>query len=118
MIAEKAIINKIFVIRGRKVMIDSDLAELCEVETKVLKRAVRRNILRFPADFMFEVSDEELLNLRWQFRHSSWDGVIVMPPNGLFYKQGDSLLYLVPGNMVLHHPGQVFASGADGLPSR
>ena len=60
-------------------MIDRDLAELYEVETKVLKRAVRRNILRFPEDFMFELSDEELLNLRCQFGTSSWGGVRYAP---------------------------------------
>ena len=79
MIPEKTIINKIYVIRGSKVMIDRDLAELYEVETKVLKRAVRRNILRFPEDFMFELSDEELLNLRCQFGTSSWGGVRYAP---------------------------------------
>jgi hypothetical protein len=98
MIPEKTIINKIYVIRGSKVMIDRDLAELYEVETKVLKRAVRRNILRFPEDFMFELSDEELLNLRCQFGTSSWGGVRyfnVMTPNGLFYKPGGWWLYSV-----------------------
>jgi hypothetical protein len=56
----------IFVIRGQKVMLDSDLAELYEVETKVLNQAVRRNIDRFPADFMFELSPEEHDSLRSQ----------------------------------------------------
>ncbi len=90
MIPEKAIINKIFVIRGRKVMIDRDLAELYEVETKVLKRAVRRNILRFPDDFMFELSDEELLNLRCQTGTSSWGGVRYTPM--AFTEQGVAML--------------------------
>ncbi len=59
--------RKIMVIRGEKVMIDRDLAELYGVETKQLKRAVRRNLHRFPSDFMFELSREEYNSLRSQF---------------------------------------------------
>ncbi|MFH1846621.1 MAG: ORF6N domain-containing protein [Candidatus Omnitrophota bacterium] len=59
--------NKIFLIRGQKVMIDKDLAELYGVETKYLKRQVRRNIDRFPKDFMFQLSKSELNNWRSQF---------------------------------------------------
>ena len=51
--------NKIYEIRGQQVMLDFDLAALYQVETKVLKQAVRRNIERFPEDFMFEISNEE-----------------------------------------------------------
>jgi ORF6N domain len=58
-IPEETIINKIYVIRGQKVMIDRDLAELYGVGTKVLKQAVKRNIERFPKDFMFEMTDDE-----------------------------------------------------------
>ena len=58
--------KRIYFIRGVKVMLDRDLAELYEVETKVLKQAVRRNISRFPSDFMFEVSYQEVINLRSQ----------------------------------------------------
>ena len=61
------LINKIIFLRGHKVMLDSDLAELYGVETKMLKRAVRRNIDRFPVDFMFEISDDEYISLRSQF---------------------------------------------------
>ena len=50
--------NKIYEIRGQKVMLDFDLAELYATETRLLKRAVRRNIDRFPIDFMFELSTE------------------------------------------------------------
>ena len=56
----------IYLIRGQKVMLDSDLAELYGVETKVLKRAVRRNRERFPADFMFPLINQELMRLRCQ----------------------------------------------------
>jgi hypothetical protein len=59
--------NKIFEIRGQKVMLDFDLAELYETETKVLKQAVRRNIERFPFDFMFELTRDEYNFLRSQF---------------------------------------------------
>lgn len=59
--------NKIFEIRGFRVMLDYDLAELYQVETKNLKRAVRRNIERFPDDFMFEISKNEYDSLRCNF---------------------------------------------------
>lgn len=58
--------NKIFVIRGIKVMLDSDLAQLYQVETKALNRTVKRNIKRFPDDFMFQLTPEEWENLRCQ----------------------------------------------------
>ena len=53
------ITGKIYFIRGQKVIMDRDLAEMYDVETKVLKQAVRRNIKRFPSDFMFELTNEE-----------------------------------------------------------
>ena len=71
MVAEEAIVNKIYLIRGQKVMIDRDLAELYGVETKRLKEAVRRNISRFPPDFMFEMNKEEFENWRTQFASSN-----------------------------------------------
>jgi hypothetical protein len=58
--------NKVFTIRGYKVMLDFDLAELYEIETRTLKQAVRRNIERFPDDFMFELTAEEHASLRSQ----------------------------------------------------
>jgi phage regulator Rha-like protein len=61
------IARKILVVREQKVMLDSDLAELYEIETKTLKRAVKRNIDRFPFDFMFELSKEEYDSLRYHF---------------------------------------------------
>ena len=71
MIPEEMIMSKIYLIRGLRVMLDMDLAELYKVETKHLKRAVRRNISRFPPDFMFELSESELLNWRRQFGTSN-----------------------------------------------
>jgi hypothetical protein len=61
------IASKIYLIRSSKVMLDRDLAELYDVETKQLKRAVRRNINRFPEDFMFQLTKEEYQSLRSQF---------------------------------------------------
>ena len=63
--------GKILLIRGQKVILDRDLAELYGVETKVLKQAVKRNIERFPEDFMFVLAIEEFTNLRSQFVTSS-----------------------------------------------
>ena len=62
-ITEPLIESKIYLIRGQKVMLDSDLAEMYGVFTKVLKQAVRRNIERFPEDFMFELTKEEIETL-------------------------------------------------------
>jgi ORF6N domain len=66
-IPDEIITNKIYLIREQKVMLDSDLARLYEVETKQLKRQVRRNMERFPEDFMFELSSVEYEILRSQF---------------------------------------------------
>ncbi|MDR2345316.1 MAG: ORF6N domain-containing protein [Planctomycetaceae bacterium] len=66
--------SKIYEIRGRKVMLDFDLAEMYGIETKVLKQSVRRNIERFPDDFMFELTKKESLILRSQFVTSRWGG--------------------------------------------
>tara|TARA_B110000091_G_C13583572_1_gene377559 strand:- start:3 stop:533 length:531 start_codon:yes stop_codon:yes gene_type:complete len=67
LIPDEIITNKIYLIRNQKVMLDRDLAELYEVETKQLKRQVRRNIERFPDDFMFEITKQEYESLRSQF---------------------------------------------------
>ncbi len=69
------IASKIYLIRNVKIMLDRDLAELYGVETKRLKEQVRRNIERFPEDFMFGLTKEELKNLRSQFATSSWGGM-------------------------------------------
>lgn len=90
LIPEEIISNKIFFIRNQKVMIDRDLANLYGVETKYLKRQVRRNIDRFPDDFMFELSNEELNILRSQFGTSSWGGNRYTPM--AFTEQGVAML--------------------------
>ena len=63
----------IFIVRGTKVMLDSDLAELYGVETKALNRAVKRNITRFPEDFMFVPNPSELADLRYQIGTANLD---------------------------------------------
>jgi hypothetical protein len=70
---DEAVMNSIYVIRGQKVMIDRDLALLYGVETKVLKQTVRRNMSRFPVDFMFEMNRDEFENWRSQFVTSNLD---------------------------------------------
>lgn len=64
---ENSIRSKIHVVRGQQVMLDRDLAELYGVETKVLNQAVKRNIERFPENFMFQLEEEEYINWRSQF---------------------------------------------------
>jgi len=72
--------NKIYEIRGQRVMLDFDLAALYQVETKRLKEAVRRNIERFEGDeFMFELTEREYTDLRPQFASSSWGGRRYLP---------------------------------------
>ena len=71
--------NLIYEIRGQKVMLDSDLAKLYHVETKVLNQAVKRNIKRFPPDFMFQLTAEEVLNNRSQFVTASNRNVSAPP---------------------------------------
>lgn len=86
--------NKIHEIRGQKVMLDFDLAEMYGVETKRLNQAVRRNSERFPQDFMFQLIDEEvkwlMTNLRSQFVTSSWGGTRYAPL--VFTEQGVAML--------------------------
>jgi hypothetical protein len=74
LIPQEVIQNKIFLHRGKKVMFDKDLAELYGVETKVLNQAVKRNIDRFPPDFMFLLTLQEVTILKSQFVTSSWGG--------------------------------------------
>lgn len=71
--------NKIYEIRGMRVMLDFDLAEMYEVETRVLNQSVKRNIKRFPSDFMFQLTSLEFENLISQFVTSSWGGVRKLP---------------------------------------
>ena len=82
--------NMIYEVRGYKVMLDSDLATLYEVETRTLNQAVKRNIDRFPNDFMFQLTKDEFKNLKSQIVTSSWGGVRKMPY--VFTEQGVAML--------------------------
>lgn len=82
--------NKIYEIRGQKVMLDFDLAKMYQVETKNLNKAVKRNIERFPEDFMFQLTSEEMANLRFQIGTSSWGGTRYLP--FAFTEQGVAML--------------------------
>ena len=90
LIPEEVIERKIFMIRGHKVMLDRDLAELYGVTTAQLTRQVRRNIDRFPGDFMFKLTKGELADLICQFGTSSWGGTRKLPY--AFTEQGVAML--------------------------
>jgi hypothetical protein len=89
-IPDEIITSKIYLIREKKVMLDKDLAELYNVTTGVLNQAVKRNIARFPDDFMFQVTKEEFDNLISQFGTSSWGGRRKLPY--AFTEQGVAML--------------------------
>ena len=91
-IPEEIIMSKIYVIRGINVMLDMDLAELYGVETKYLKRAVRRNRSRFPEDFMFELTKDELHNWRCQFGTSNREKLGIRIPPFAFTEHGVLML--------------------------
>lgn len=78
-IPDEVVLDKIYFIRGQNVMLDEDLAELYGVETRRLNEQVRRNIDRFPEDFMFELNNQEFVDLKSQFATSSWGGRRKLP---------------------------------------
>ncbi len=82
--------NKIYEIRGQRVMLDFDLAELYETETKYLKRTVRANLKRFPSDFMFELTKSEWEILRCNFSTTNTQGIRYLP--FAFTEQGVAML--------------------------
>ena len=82
--------NSIHEIRGKNVILDFQLAQMYQTETKRLKESVRRNSRRFPSDFMFELTAEEWGNLRTQFASSSWGGQRYLP--FAFTEQGVAML--------------------------
>lgn len=82
--------NKIYEIRGQRVMLDRDLAEMYGVETKRINEAVKRNLKRFPDDFVFRINYQEFTNLKSQFATSSWGGVRKLPY--AFTEQGVAML--------------------------
>ncbi len=89
-IPSEVIEKRIFLIRGHKVMLDFHIAELYGVETKALKRAVKRNRDRFPIDFCFELTSEEFQHLRYQLGTSRWGGARYSPY--AFTEQGVAML--------------------------
>jgi phage regulator Rha-like protein len=91
-IPAESLINKILVIRNQKVILDRDLAFLYNVETRALKQAVRRNIRRFPEDFMFQLSKKEFKIWRSQTVMSKSDQVGLRHPPYAFTEQGVAML--------------------------
>ena len=89
-LAHEMIEQKIFLIRNHRVMLDKDLAKLYGVPTKRLNEQVRRNIKRFPEDFMFQLTKKEFKNLKSQFATSSWGGVRKL--HYAFTEQGVAML--------------------------
>lgn len=89
-ISEELIVNKIYQIRGQKVMLDKDLAEMYGVETRVFNQSIKPNIQRFPEDFMFQLNKKEFENLISQIVTSSWGGTRKMPY--AFTEQGVAML--------------------------
>ena len=87
---EEALFRKIHRVRDQEVLLDADLAALYGVETKRLKEAVRRNRTRFPEDFMFELTAEEVGHLKSQIASSSWGGSRYAP--FAFTEQGVAML--------------------------
>ena len=92
LIPQETIEGKILLIRGKKVILDRDLAVLYEVQTKVLKQAVRRNAKRFPDDFMFEFTTKEFENWRSQFVTSKSDKMGLRYKPMAFTEQGVAML--------------------------
>jgi len=89
-ISVEIIASKILEIRGKRAMLDSDLAKLYGVKTKVLIQAVKRNIIRFPGDFMYQLTKQEVANLRSQFVTSRWGGKRYLPY--VFTQEGVAML--------------------------
>ena len=96
--------GRIFLIRGHRVMLSTDLAALYEVEPRVLVQAVKRNLQRFPDDFMFQLSDQEVANLKSQIVISSWGGARRANPYA-FTEQGVAML-----SGILHSPRAIRAN--------
>jgi len=96
--------SRMFLIREQKVMLSQHLAELYEVEPRALNQAVKRNIERFPEDFMFQLNPEEFANLKSQFVTSSWGGIrtapwleVTLPTlKGPLTSDGPRLFYVAP----------------------
>lgn len=90
LVMEQKILNRIYVIRGQKIILDEDLAEMYRVETKRLNEQVRRNLGRFPKDFMFTLTRKEYIHLMSQKGSSGWGGRRKFP--NAFTEQGVAML--------------------------
>ena len=90
LMAEQKILNRIYVFRGQRVMLDADLAEMYGVETRRLNEQVKRNMKRFPKDFMFTLTEKEYSNLMSQNATSRWGGRRKLP--NAFTEQGVAML--------------------------
>jgi len=95
MVPDEAVMNKIYLVRGQKVMIDRDLAELYGVETRVLNQAVKRNEKRFPDDFMFRMTGEELEDWKSQIVISNREKMGLRKSPLVFTEQGVTMLSCV-----------------------
>jgi len=95
LVKKDGIAEKIYLIRGVQVMMDRDLAELYQVETKVLNQAVKRNSERFPQAFMFQLSGVEFSDWRSQFVTSNGDKMGLRRPPYVFTEQGVAMLSAV-----------------------
>ncbi|WP_285010121.1 ORF6N domain-containing protein [Pedobacter faecalis] len=91
-VSEDIIINKIYLVRGHKVMLDRDLAEMYGVETRMLNQAIKRNEKRFPADFMFRMTSEELSDWKSQNVISNREKMGLRKPPNVFTEQGVAML--------------------------
>lgn len=89
-ISDEVVISKIYLVRGQKVMLDKDLAELYGVTTGNLNKAVKRNLVRFPDDFMFQLTEKEFKDMIFQNGTSSWGGTRKRPY--AFTEQGVAML--------------------------
>ncbi len=92
LIPQETIESKILLIRGKKVMLDRDLAVMYEVETRVLNQAVKRNIKRFPEDFMFQLTKQEMANWKSQFVISNKEKMGIRKNPHVFTEQGVAML--------------------------
>jgi hypothetical protein len=90
LVLEQKILNRIYVVRSQKIMLDEDLAAMYKVETRRLNEQVKRNITRFPKDFMFALTEKEFENLKSQNATSSWGGRRKLP--NAFTEQGVAML--------------------------
>jgi hypothetical protein len=90
LVPTERIVQAIFIMRGQKVILDKNLADLYGVTTSVLNKAVSRNVDRFPSDFMFQLTRKEFANLKFQFGTSSWGGTRKLPR--AFTEQGVAML--------------------------